>query len=160
MPNAMKEFREGRLHSGSKHGPIVTDPAQARAIQISEARKAGAHIPMKKAEHTDYDVPIATSEEERAKIMEQEMKNWKPGEPWPYPDWSVRNLPDHTFPGGPVKPGSDVTRTFEQPIPAGGTGQAAGSFPASNQDSEVPVTGQSQKAAAIAYDRSYYDKKA
>ena len=40
-----KKFREGRLHSGSKHGPIVRDPRQARAIQISEARAEGHDIP-------------------------------------------------------------------------------------------------------------------
>lgn len=40
-----KKFREGRLHSGSKHGPIVTNPAQKTAIQISEARAEGHHIP-------------------------------------------------------------------------------------------------------------------
>lgn len=41
----MSEFHKGRLHSGSKHGPIVTNPAQARAIQISEAREEGHDIP-------------------------------------------------------------------------------------------------------------------
>lgn len=47
MPAAeiMKKFRAGKLHSGSSHGPIVTNPAQARAIEISYARKEGADIP-------------------------------------------------------------------------------------------------------------------
>lgn len=36
----MKEFKEGKLHSGSKKGPIVTNPKQAVAIGYSEARKA------------------------------------------------------------------------------------------------------------------------
>lgn len=39
------KFRAGRLHSGSKHGPIVTNPSQMRAIQISEARGEGENIP-------------------------------------------------------------------------------------------------------------------
>lgn len=41
----LKEFRAGKLRSGSKHGPVVTDIHQARAIQISEARKEGHDIP-------------------------------------------------------------------------------------------------------------------
>lgn len=40
-----KKFEAGKLHSGSKHGPVVTNPAQMRAIQISEARAEGHHIP-------------------------------------------------------------------------------------------------------------------
>lgn len=44
----MSEFRKGRLHSGSKRGPVVTSLAQAKAIQISEAREEGHPIPRKK----------------------------------------------------------------------------------------------------------------
>ena len=36
----MREFKEGELHSGSKHGPQVTSRKQAIAIGLSEARKA------------------------------------------------------------------------------------------------------------------------
>ena len=36
----MKEFEAGKLHSGSKKGPKVTNPKQAIAIGYSEARKA------------------------------------------------------------------------------------------------------------------------
>lgn len=35
----MKEFEAGKLHSGSKKGPKVTNPKQAVAIGYSEARK-------------------------------------------------------------------------------------------------------------------------
>lgn len=35
----MKEFGEGKLHSGSKSGPVVTNPKQALAIGYSQARK-------------------------------------------------------------------------------------------------------------------------
>lgn len=45
----MGEFKRGELHSGSKEGPKVTSKKQATAIALSEARKAGAKIPMKKA---------------------------------------------------------------------------------------------------------------
>ena len=43
----MREYEHGELHSGSKKGPTVTSPAQAKAIALSEARKEGAHIPKK-----------------------------------------------------------------------------------------------------------------
>jgi Family of unknown function (DUF6496) len=39
------KFRKGKLRSGSKKGPIVTNPRQMRAIQISEARDEGHDIP-------------------------------------------------------------------------------------------------------------------
>jgi hypothetical protein len=35
----MKEFKEGKLHSGSKKGPQVSNPKQAIAIALSEARR-------------------------------------------------------------------------------------------------------------------------
>jgi hypothetical protein len=43
----MQEFAEGELHSGSKKGPIVSNPKQALAIGYSEARRAGKK-PLKK----------------------------------------------------------------------------------------------------------------
>ncbi len=36
----MKEFGQGKLHSGSKKGPEVESPKQAMAIAFSEQRKA------------------------------------------------------------------------------------------------------------------------
>lgn len=33
----MHKFGEGKLHSGSKKGPVVTNPKQAIAISLSEA---------------------------------------------------------------------------------------------------------------------------
>ena len=36
----MGEFGKGELHSGSKSGPIVSNPKQAVAIALSEARQA------------------------------------------------------------------------------------------------------------------------
>jgi hypothetical protein len=47
VKRVMREFKEGSLHSGSKKGPIVTNPKQGIAIALSEARKAGAKIPKK-----------------------------------------------------------------------------------------------------------------
>lgn len=49
ISKVMGEFKAGTLHSGSKKGPEVTNPKQATAIALSEARKAGAKIPVKKA---------------------------------------------------------------------------------------------------------------
>lgn len=43
----MKDFKEGTLHSG-KGGKIVTNPRQAKAIQLSYLRKEGKRIPKKK----------------------------------------------------------------------------------------------------------------
>lgn len=34
----MKKFKKGKLHSGSSDGPIVTNPKQAIAISLSEAK--------------------------------------------------------------------------------------------------------------------------
>lgn len=37
----MREFKAGELRSGSKKGPEVTNPKQAVAIALSEARRKG-----------------------------------------------------------------------------------------------------------------------
>jgi hypothetical protein len=42
----MHEFKEGKLKSGS--GKKVTNPKQAIAIGLSEAREAGAKVPKEK----------------------------------------------------------------------------------------------------------------
>lgn len=39
MKKVMGEYAENKLHSGSKHGPLVKSQAQALAIAYSEARK-------------------------------------------------------------------------------------------------------------------------
>ena len=38
----MDEFKAGKLHSGSKKGPLVTSRAQAIAIGLSEQKRAKA----------------------------------------------------------------------------------------------------------------------
>jgi len=48
VEKVMKEFKENKLHSGSKKGPVVSNPKQAIAISLSEARKAGSKIPKRK----------------------------------------------------------------------------------------------------------------
>ena len=40
VKKVMHEAKEGKLHSGSKKGPVVTNPKQEIAIALSEARKA------------------------------------------------------------------------------------------------------------------------
>ena len=40
MSDVLAEFRAGKLHSGSKTGPKVTDKKQAIAIGISESKRA------------------------------------------------------------------------------------------------------------------------
>jgi hypothetical protein len=39
MQKVMHEFKVGKLHSGSKKGPAVTNRKQAIAIAMSEVRK-------------------------------------------------------------------------------------------------------------------------
>ena len=43
----LHKFKEGKLHSGSKKGPVVSNPKQAIAISLSEAglsnKKKKAH---------------------------------------------------------------------------------------------------------------------
>ncbi|HTU17659.1 MAG TPA: DUF6496 domain-containing protein [Gemmataceae bacterium] len=48
VKEAMHEFKEGKLKSG-KSGKKVTNPKQAVAIGLSEARRKGAKVPAKKA---------------------------------------------------------------------------------------------------------------
>ncbi len=49
VEKVMHEYKEGKLHSGSKKGPQVKSKKQAVAIALSEARKEGANIPKKKS---------------------------------------------------------------------------------------------------------------
>jgi Family of unknown function (DUF6496) len=39
VAKSMREFSAGKLHSGSKKGPVVKSKAQALAIGYSEARR-------------------------------------------------------------------------------------------------------------------------
>lgn len=39
MKDTMMEYKAGKLHSGSKMGPMVTDKKQAMAIAMSQATK-------------------------------------------------------------------------------------------------------------------------
>jgi hypothetical protein len=45
---AMHEFKEGKLKSGAKSQKKVTNPKQAVAIGLSEARKKGGKVPSRK----------------------------------------------------------------------------------------------------------------
>jgi hypothetical protein len=58
ISKVMGEFKRGELHSGSKKGPKVTNPKQAKAIAMSEARAAGAKTPAPKKRG----VPVASRE--------------------------------------------------------------------------------------------------
>ncbi len=73
----MSEFGAGKLHSGSKKGPEVTNKKQAVAIALSEARKAGAKIPtMKKADGG----MVRMTDAERRASMEVPSKGMTPAE--------------------------------------------------------------------------------
>lgn len=46
----MHDFKEGDMHSRvKKTGPVVSNPKQAIAISLSEARKKGMKVPSKKS---------------------------------------------------------------------------------------------------------------
>lgn len=47
VESAMKKFEKGQLKSG-RSGQVVTNPRQAVAIGLSEARKEGAKMPPRK----------------------------------------------------------------------------------------------------------------
>ena len=47
VERAMKEMKQGKLRSG-RSGKKVTNPKQAIAIGLSEAREAGAKVPKKR----------------------------------------------------------------------------------------------------------------
>ena len=51
------EFEAGKLHSGSKHGPVVKSLAQARAIGLSEERKEGHKVAKKHEPHHEATAP-------------------------------------------------------------------------------------------------------
>lgn len=46
----MHTFGRGKMHSSTKEGPVVTEPKQAVAIAMSEARKKGMKVPKAMAE--------------------------------------------------------------------------------------------------------------
>lgn len=48
IEKVMREYKTGKLHSGSKKGPVVKSRKQAIAISLNEARQKGAKIPKKK----------------------------------------------------------------------------------------------------------------
>lgn len=48
VEKVMKEYGEGKLHSGSKNGPVVKSRAQALAIGLSEAKKTDKKTSKKK----------------------------------------------------------------------------------------------------------------
>ena len=68
ISKVMNEFKSGELHSGSKKGPVVSNPKQAKAIALSEAREAGAKIPMRKLEGGAVNKPLPKKAVPAAKL--------------------------------------------------------------------------------------------
>jgi len=60
VERAMHEMKEGKLKSG-RSGKKVTDPKQAIAIGLSEAREAGGKVPKKAASKKAATKSTATS---------------------------------------------------------------------------------------------------
>lgn len=44
IAGTMHEFKRGKLHSGSKRGPVVKNRKQAIAIGLSEERRMGHRV--------------------------------------------------------------------------------------------------------------------
>ena len=61
ITKVFREFGEGKLHSGSKSGPVVTDRKQATAIALSEARKKGSKISAPRKSRERGTVNISTN---------------------------------------------------------------------------------------------------
>lgn len=72
----MSEFGAGKLHSGSKKGPEVTNKKQAVAIALSEARKAGAKFPIKR----EGGGSSALTRAEREAMMEETSRAMTPAQ--------------------------------------------------------------------------------
>jgi hypothetical protein len=51
MAGVMGEFKRGALHSGTPHGPMVTNPKQAMAIGMSEQQEMNGPHPAMRALH-------------------------------------------------------------------------------------------------------------
>lgn len=76
----MKEFTEGKLHSGSKEGPKVKSTKQAVAIALNEARAAGAKIPrVKRAEGTPMGKGPESDDVLLARMSKEEMAMGRKG---------------------------------------------------------------------------------
>jgi len=72
IAKVMREYKAGKLHSGSKKGPKVTNPKQAMAIALSEAgaaKKAGGGS-MSSGPKTRY-TPIKGRREAKERAMER-----------------------------------------------------------------------------------------
>src|SRR5882762_8191803 len=75
MKGTMAEYKEGKLHSGSKHGPKVKSRAQAIAIGLNEERKEGKNVP-KKNETEMHGPERASSVAAPAAITAPTEANW------------------------------------------------------------------------------------
>lgn len=116
----MREYKEGKLHSGSKKGPVVKSREQAVAIALSEARKAGEKIPKKgeggsvfsdenmayesKGPKTRY-TPIKGRREAKERAMERRAldkarhaEKYAPGMSLDMPDAPVKKAKGGAFP--------------------------------------------------------------
>jgi hypothetical protein len=67
VAKVMREYKEGKLHSGSKKGPKVTNPKQAMAIALSEARA------MKKAKGGEVEKPKKKEESKKPKMKTEDL---------------------------------------------------------------------------------------
>lgn len=73
MGNTIREFKAGKLHSGSKKGPIVKNPKQAIAIGLSEDHKASKVVPQPKPNGPGHSPAVKRSQPQMPPIPKEHM---------------------------------------------------------------------------------------
>ena len=73
VEKVMKEFKQGKLHSSSKHGKIVTNPKQAMAIALSEQRS----LMLEKGGELTHKHSHSWGETITIRLIERTAKGWK-----------------------------------------------------------------------------------
>jgi len=79
MEKTMHEYKEGTLHSGSKHGPKVKSRAQAIAIGLSEERAAHKKGNTDRHAHMAMDGSISKSHHDACVTAHSQMKETTDG---------------------------------------------------------------------------------
>lgn len=108
VTTVMKEFGSGKLHSGSKSGPVVKNPAQAKAIAMSESGQSKKGPPSDKTKappsNTSPDFYKDTSRP-KAKVADKTITQ----------DASLGNAPPKMVPPNP-----GVMKSVVPPLPPAG----------------------------------------
>jgi len=88
MEKTMKEFKEGKLHSGSKKGPEVTSRKQAIAIGMNSGKGGGK---MKENKHEMKESKEQEKDEHKGKGEKKEKKEHKGFSGWAHHPWEKKH---------------------------------------------------------------------